>query len=285
MVNVASYGQYVIASVIDPLDQHHVISPEVILTGFNKQLALDIDGDGTDDLTIDHTKFVGSMATGSWDYTRFLPLNNTQISSWYIDSCSTHDSIPVYDRGMTTKFFAGDTIDEHVKWVNNTVYLRYFDKRPSFQGSISGYHCSRGPNYSTGSHYIGIRLPSISDTIYAWLRIDLAAYDTTIVHSFNHDTGQKINLKENKYLGFQVYPNPVYDLLHVQLNDMQDCVLEINIIDGRGTELYSTRSRDKSIDIDLSFYPAGVYFLQIYDGAEIYEVERINKTTPQQSTK
>ena len=165
--------------------------------------------------------------------------------------------------GLTTQFISGIMILGH-----------------SFQGSISGFTCSSGPDYGTGSQYIGLRLPSASDTIYAWLRLDLAAFDTTIIHSFNYDTGQKINLTEQKHADFQIYPNPVLNLLHVQLFDKAESDFRINILDCRGTELYSTKLLQESIDIDLdlSSYPVGVYILLVYDGAELIGVERIRKT-------
>ena len=62
---------------------------------------------------------------------------------------------------------------------------------------------------------------------------------------------------------FYVYPNPVTDKLYININSATIENLTITLIDVLGKEIYKTKSFNKTLTIDVSFYANGIYFLSI----------------------
>lgn len=62
----------------------------------------------------------------------------------------------------------------------------------------------------------------------------------------------------------RLFPNPSNGILHLQFDLDQSALLEINILDGLGRSTWSQVSRpfySETLDVDLSQYPAGVYWV------------------------
>ena len=60
-----------------------------------------------------------------------------------------------------------------------------------------------------------------------------------------------------------VYPNPVTDKLYININSSTIENLTITLVDVLGKEIYKTKSFNKTLTIDVSFYASGIYFLSI----------------------
>lgn len=60
-----------------------------------------------------------------------------------------------------------------------------------------------------------------------------------------------------------VYPNPVTDKLYININSATIENLTITLIDVLGKEIYKTKSFNKTLTIDVSFFANGIYFLSI----------------------
>jgi len=63
----------------------------------------------------------------------------------------------------------------------------------------------------------------------------------------------------------KIYPNPIKDILTINLNDKNDN-LKVNVFDSLGKEIFSTRSfQDKNLAIDFSNLSNGIYFLHLFN--------------------
>jgi hypothetical protein len=78
-----------------------------------------------------------------------------------------------------------------------------------------------------------------------------------------------------------VYPNPVNDVLHIDINlntvnSRQALTYEFRLYDSQGTMQRAQNTRSSTAQIDVSSLPDGIYFLHIYDGVNSTpEVHRI----------
>lgn len=61
------------------------------------------------------------------------------------------------------------------------------------------------------------------------------------------------------------YPNPVVNKLSIQC-DWPDAHRSIRIFDGLGREVWMSSMPEASVELDLSFLPKGIYFLQLRSG-------------------
>jgi hypothetical protein len=123
-------------------------------------------------------------------------------------------------------------------------------------------------NYSSGqytalSSLVGTIIPLIT----SWPAIDL--FDSTILCS--PITSVK-NISKNSFI-FTVYPNPSNGKFTVNVEGFQqeNCKLEIcNLL---GQEIYTAffKEQQSTLDIDLSGFPKGFYFVKFDDGTNSYK--------------
>ena len=71
-----------------------------------------------------------------------------------------------------------------------------------------------------------------------------------------------MGIEESKTKNVTIYPNPAHDILFVAHTGK---AVDIEIVDIFGKLLF-TREVSKSLEINLSKYAAGVYFLQTSEG-------------------
>lgn len=65
---------------------------------------------------------------------------------------------------------------------------------------------------------------------------------------------------------FTLYPNPVSEILNIDLSAAYDCELRIDLFDNLGKILLTIKKSKKqqSVQIELSGFPAGEYILKVY---------------------
>lgn len=77
----------------------------------------------------------------------------------------------------------------------------------------------------------------------------------------------------------KIYPNPVSDILTVELDNMilsQGNNLEIRLYDGTGNQLRQSMVKESTVRISVVSLANGVYFLHIFDGkSDILEKRQI----------
>jgi hypothetical protein len=123
-------------------------------------------------------------------------------------------------------------------------------------------------SYSSGQGTaINNLVGSVIPTILSWPTIDL--FDSTIVCS--PITSVK-NISKNSFL-FTVYPNPSNGKFTVNVEGLQqeNCKLEIcNLL---GQEIYTAffKEQQSTLDIDLSSFQKGFYFVKFDDGTNSYK--------------
>jgi Secretion system C-terminal sorting domain len=63
--------------------------------------------------------------------------------------------------------------------------------------------------------------------------------------------------------GFSLYPNPVDDVLTLEMGDLVSLPVHLSLFDDCGNRLWSGQDSKAHISIPLSQYASGIYFLQI----------------------
>ncbi|GHT53758.1 hypothetical protein FACS189451_10990 [Bacteroidia bacterium] len=85
--------------------------------------------------------------------------------------------------------------------------------------------------------------------------------------------------KESNILYFSCYPNPVHNLLEVQLSFRESSPVQLSLYSLSGKELYRSEGESTTgyhSTIDMSAYPAGTYLLRVLAG-EASKTEKIIK--------
>jgi hypothetical protein len=78
--------------------------------------------------------------------------------------------------------------------------------------------------------------------------------------------------------GVLIYPNPVSDKLTIEFPEVEATQVQIQLIDVLGrvvTEINNHDTSEFSVEIDVSNFKSGVYFVKISDGKDWNEVSRI----------
>ena len=79
-----------------------------------------------------------------------------------------------------------------------------------------------------------------------------------------------VSVADNGAIDIQSYPNPANDFVHVGINEAADLV----ITDLLGHTVYAQSDLNKSVDVNTSEWPNGIYLIQVYRGAH-FKTQRL----------
>lgn len=69
------------------------------------------------------------------------------------------------------------------------------------------------------------------------------------------------NLESNNSL--QIFPNPVSNIVNIKLNGIKEALRLLHLLDVNGSVLKEVESLNSNIEIDLSQFASGIYFIKI----------------------
>jgi hypothetical protein len=72
-------------------------------------------------------------------------------------------------------------------------------------------------------------------------------------------------MKENDYKNFIVYPNPAQNQITIELAEFRNGAT-VEITNMLGQLMAKTSARDKKVNVDVSGYKGGVYFVKVISG-------------------
>jgi N-acyl-D-amino-acid deacylase len=121
-------------------------------------------------------------------------------------------------------------------------------------------------NYSNGQFTaLSSLVGSIIPLITSWPEIDL--FDSTYICSPStsvHDISQNQSI-------FTVYPNPSNGKFTVTVEGLQESNCTLEICNYLGQEIYTSmfKAQQSTLDIDLSDFPKGIYFVKVNNGTNV----------------
>jgi hypothetical protein len=114
----------------------------------------------------------------------------------------------------------------------------------------------------------------INDTVYAVAKVtEGSSYYFHIRAVCANGTVSEWRSQLFNTQGLQVYPNPVRDVLQVQLNGTLNATGEIIVCDLMGKVVTKTRLNNSNMTIDTRLWLSGIYFVRYDDGKNNYTIK------------
>lgn len=141
--------------------------------------------------------------------------------------------------------------------------------------------CVRSVQSTYSSTTVAVCTSSVSDEGYTYLAtapnmsISVTHCNGSLVGNFK--TMEEEHLNDQLGLSMKVVPNPTDGIFRVEFSE--EISAQVQLLDIGGTLIRKTSVNESAqITMDLSRYPAGVYFVQIQtaDGSETFEVMKTN---------
>ena len=253
--NLSSIAQQIIVGQHSPTDYYVDIIPDTILnpcmTGVTEYYYIDLNGDGVDDCYI-----MGAcqISPGSSSMvTSIKAIQNTQFVFDKIDTCSIMcpSTYP-----MIQRLNLNDTVNANSSWTTRSyLYFNYYVFSPT-------NYCICESGYQV--EYLGARIFSNNDTLYAWIKVTAPANGAIIYeHACNMN-----NIHINNYSkDFLIYPNPARNTLGIE-NKENIHIVSISITTITG-QIINQFDPEKT-RLDVSEIASGTYFLKIsYEEGEM----------------
>jgi hypothetical protein len=219
-------------------------------------------------------------------YVDFYPI---QANEWYYDMYKDSSSIILvgqgYDPGMALNYGAiviskdfGDT------WLSHKIYDMNFFRSIFMVDNLVGYSAGRSqgqPNniYKTfdgGVNWVQTSYNTLPTTTIQYLDITCMSHDTCVVCGgfkalsiTTNGGGVYSSIKESKAHSLKIYPNPSASIFNIE---SENTIQSYQVLDQLGKVVMSKEVNEKHIQVDLTGYSRGLYFVKIV--SEGYEVTK-----------
>ncbi len=214
--------------------------------------------------------FFGEEANGTWTLTildDYPSLDGGSLDGWGLDICLA--DIPLAVELLSFSATARQkTID--LKW--NT----------SSETNNKGYNVTRSLSPNAGFEWIGwvdgkgmaaeytFTDNNVRNNTTYYYQLEQVDYDETTNYS------NIVSAEISKDIVLEVYPNPVKEILSLVFGDdgISNGVVQLISVDGKVIRQINLMNDQTLIDIDVSDFPSGIYFVEL-NSEEINEVRKI----------
>ena len=260
-LNINGYSQSMLAGIHSLGEYYKDIVPDTTIKSYNgyaDSLLLDIDNDNIIDLKILTYASVG-QAGGTWGCLITPKTFYCKIATFAGFNCNIVDTIQI-----------NDTISNKCTFSDGTNYM--------WSGHF-GF--GTAPTVNTwdniGEHFIGVQLSYLNDTIYGWIRVEVASFPNAkgiIIKDYAASKEGVPNFvisNNSKIIISRIFPNPVLDKLTIE---SEIDIKRISILDYTGKVLKHFSFSSHTINVaDLT---SGIYFIKLI-GEEQTIIEKFVK--------
>jgi hypothetical protein len=224
--------EMILAGRIDEDVEFQDFEPDVLLTGNQDSLKIDVDNNGSIDIAF-VTEILSDMYYSVWQ-SKAIAYGNNEIS--------------------LAKLHVDTPIDENLYFESPGVHI--LDQYATTAKS----HFTHNGKVKSSDRFLAVRINRANDSIYCWFNISYTPYEIIIkeygFRSTSYDIPERIN-----NLQFLVYPNPVSDYVYLKSNSL-DKLESYTLFNLSGQHVLTSKMLPDTDRIDLQILRKGVYILQ-----------------------
>lgn len=272
-MSVNSFSQFILTGTHESQDYYFDLNPDISVYAIDPNglpyygypsnldsLLIDLNGDSINDV-----RLTAQYSNGQQWYQRFYclitPLNDNNIAISHFDSCFNYLDTATFQylSPIANSFSYSDTINKNSNWIDSTADIAFHDNDANY------INCSYN-SFSTNSKYVGVKVITISDTLFGWIKIIAPKYDSMVVQEYAcnlFSTG--IEYSHNQ-LSLEIFPNPSTGKITIKSDNTNEKDFKVEIFNSIGTRIYINNFESTSDEIDLSYKPKGLYLVKTVSG-------------------
>ena len=273
------FGQNIYSGIYDIDDYYFDFNPDTNLyqpqNNEVNTLDIDLNGDGTDDF-----RFSSLYREGSQWYCEkgigLESLGQNQIAIAGTDSCWSNDPSPifVYATYPSLEMNWGQLINNNLRWTDSVANLSFYEFSATYPTNF-GFSCRRDSQFQSDTGYIAVRVFSLNDTLYGWIKISDVNWASCVIHEFACNDNSTIINSFDLFPKIAIHPNPSNGHFIVDVSGPSTKIESIKVFNVFRLLKEIQLSNQNSAEVDLSFLPDGLYFLQIETSDGRREIEKI----------
>lgn len=212
-----------------------------------------------------------------------LEIDGEEYEYYSLDILTDNDEsrleFDIYDKSITGILFDGCP-----GW-GVTLNIEFIESVSKFITGGLGYlpfeYCQYGyydDNYATIEDYFYSFYQYGSIIEYSFETIDTIEYLIFTNENNNklYYTAENLSIADFEELGFSIYPNPTQDWLHIHLEELSNNT-SLEVYDVQGKLLESLALSDLEIQLDVSEYASGLYFIKLIGESNHTQIKKFIK--------
>src|SRR5690625_4225330 len=212
-----------------------------------------------------------------------LEIDGEEYEYYSLDILTDNDesrlAFDIYDKSITGILFDGCP-----GW-GVTLNIEFIESVSKFITGGLGYlpfeYCQYGyydDNYATIEDYFYSFYQYGSIIEYSFETIDTIEYLIFTNENNNklYYTAENLSIADFEELGFSIYPNPTQDWLHIHLEELSNNT-SLEVYDVQGKLLESLALSDLEIQLDVSEYASGLYFIKLIGESNHTQIKKFIK--------
>lgn len=119
--------------------------------------------------------------------------------------------------------------------------------------------------------------PVLNQAAFVWIQDGTPSLNGMAVFNAEYSMYDAIKNNEEKYFDFKIYPNPANNIVNIEIdnNEKENIYIEIISITGKILKTENIQAISKTISIDITDIPAGIYICKAFGSKNKYSQQKL----------